>query len=254
MPDLTIENVSKTFAGKNERLVFSQLSLTITLGTITALVGPNGSGKTTLLNCIAQLTDFEAGCISIDKQPLDSKNIGFVFQNYRESLFPWLTNIDNIACCFNKPSLPTAKKHTYIQWWANELGVQVPWNNHPYESSGGEQQMVVLLRELVNGPQLLLLDEPFAALDYEKRLAWHEQLLQLWEKTRTTVIIVSHDIEEAVYLADEVVVLGKNPTKISGRYHVPLPRPRTPHMLVGESFFKCRSLVLKNFSGNDEHV
>ena len=249
MQSLTITNLTKTYACSNatKHVVFHNFSLALTRGAITAFVGANGCGKTTLLNCIAGLTQYEKGNIRIDGQKNRDVNIGFVFQNYRESLLPWLKNIDNIACTLDQPSLSKLEKHNHIKHWADEHNITLPWTAYPYQCSGGQQQLLSIAREFINQPELLLMDEPFAALDYEKRLAWHEQVESLWEKDPTTVILISHDIEEAIYLADEVIVLGDQPTKIFGRHKINIPRPRRPVLLQSEIFFQYHRLVLQSF-------
>jgi len=199
-----------------------------------------------LLNCIAGLTQYEQGRIKINGCDCDA-GIGFVFQNYRESLLPWLKNIDNIACVLKKPGLSVLEKRDYIKHWASERDIVLPWEQYPYQCSGGQQQLLALVREFVNQPKLLLMDEPFAALDYEKRLAWRQQIEILLEKNPATVIFVSHDIEEAVYLADEVIVLGGQPTKIFGCHVIDIPRPRTHGLLQSEIFFKHHNTALQSF-------
>jgi len=248
MSTFAITNLNKTYVrpGAGHQVVFDNFSLNFSPGAITAIVGKNGCGKTTLLNCIAGLTPYESGIIHINKSNQASA-IGFVFQNYRESLLPWLKNIDNITCTLEQSNLSRRQKYDYIKHWASERNIVLPWEAYPYQCSGGQQQLVVLMRELINQPAVLLLDEPFAALDYEKRLAWRQQLTALWEKTPTTIILVSHDIEEAVYLADEVIVLGGSPTKIIGRHLIDIPRPRMPALLSSEVFFKSYRIVLQSF-------
>jgi len=249
MPNLTITNLTKTYnaQSKNPQLVFDNFSLEIKSNIIVAVVGANGCGKTTLLNCLAGLIPFELGGIKINDKDNHNIKIGFVFQNYRESLLPWLKNIDNVACTLEQPTLSKLEKHVYIKNWAAKRNIVLPWSSYPYQCSGGQQQLLALVREFINRPKLLLMDEPFTALDYEKRLAWRQQLELLWQKCPTTIILVSHDIEEAVYLADEVVVLGNKPTQIFGRHLINLPRPRTPDLLQSEMFFKCHRSVLQSF-------
>jgi NitT/TauT family transport system ATP-binding protein len=248
MPLLTVANLNKKYTrpGSHDQIIFDDFSLSLPENKIIVIVGPNGCGKTTLLNCIAGLTPSDGGTIRINKKD-DATAIGFVFQNYRESMLPWLSNIDNIACTLERPHFTKFQKQLYIKQWATAHNIVLPWDAYPYECSGGQQQLIVLVREFINQPAVLLMDEPFAALDYEKRLAWHQQLLALWEKSPTTIILVSHDIEEAIYLADEVIVLGNIPTKIIGHHHIDIPRPRTPTTLQDEAFFRLHRVVLQSF-------
>ncbi len=249
MPAITITNLTKTYAHPNttRQVVFDNFSLELTSDTIIAIIGANGCGKTTLLNCLAGLTPYEKGNIKINGKDNHNINIGFVFQNYRESLLPWLKNINNITCSLEQPISSKLKRCNYIKRWAKERNITLPWEAYPYQCSGGQQQILALAREFINQPKLLLMDEPFTALDYEKRLAWRQQLLTLWEKCPTTIIMVSHDIEEAIYLADEVIVLGNQPTKIFKRHLINLPRPRAPILLQSEIFSQYHRAVLQSF-------
>ena len=160
---------------------------------------------------------------------------------------PWLKNIDNVACVLEKPTLSKLEKYKFIKHWAGERDIVLQWEQYPHQCSGGQQQLLALTREFINQPKLLLMDEPFAALYYEKRLAWRQQIEMLWKKNPTTIILVSHDIEEAVYLADEVIVLGGQPAKIFGRYAIDIPRHRTHALLQSEIFFQHHCIVLQSF-------
>lgn len=247
---LTIVNLGKTYTRPKaaRQVVFDNFSLEFKHGSIITVVGANGCGKTTLLNCIANLTTYERGEIKINGLDGSLATIGFVFQNYRESLLPWLKNIDNIACALKQPEMSSRfQQYNYIKSWAEEANIILPWNVYPYQCSGGQQQLLALAREFINQPEILLLDEPFAALDYEKRLVWRQQLETLWKKFPATIILVSHDLEEAIYLADEVIVLGDQPAKIFGRHLIDLPRPRTPALLQSEAFFQLHCAVLRSF-------
>lgn len=249
MSNLLITNLTKTYSKQNaiKQVVFADFNLEIKLGQIVALVGANGCGKTTLLNCLAGLIEFEKGSIKIDGGNSQQSDFGFVFQNYRETLLPWLKNIDNIACVLEQPGFSKLEKHNYIKHWANERDIVLPWDVYPYQCSGGQQQLLVLMREFINQPKLLLLDEPFGSLDYEKKLVWRQQLETLWQKQPTTVILVSHDIEEATYLADEVIVLGSSPTRICARQIINISHPRAPALLQSEIFFQYHRAILQAF-------
>ncbi|HBU06683.1 MAG TPA: nitrate ABC transporter ATP-binding protein [Candidatus Magasanikbacteria bacterium] len=249
MSTIAVTNLTKIYSGQNavEHVVFDNFSLEIQQNKILAVVGANGCGKTTLLNCLAGLIKFENGNIRIDGKDCQRSNVGFVFQNYRESLLPWLKNIDNIVCILERSHYSLNQKRDYVKCWASARNIILPWDAYPYQCSGGQQQLLVLVREFINQPRLLLLDEPFGALDYEKRLAWRQQLEVLWDKSSTTVVIVSHDLEEAIYLADEVIVLGGHPTKIIGRHKIDIPRPRMPTLLQDEKFSRLYRAVLQSF-------
>ncbi len=248
MSVLAISGLNKTYfrSDISKCIVFDNFSLEIECNNIVAIVGANGCGKTSLLGCIAGLVPYEKGSISIDGENCFD-NVGFVFQNYRESLLPWLKNIDNVACSLEQPTLSKSQKHDYIKRWAIDRNIILPWDAYPYQCSGGQQQLLVLVRELINQPKLLLMDEPFTALDYEKRLAWRLRLETLWKKKPTTVILVSHDVEEAIYLADEVIVIGNQPAKIISRHVIEIPHPRIPSLLQSEIFYKNYRAITQSF-------
>lgn len=249
MPYIDICGVSKSFAiGEGEPVrVVDGLSLGIERGRFVALLGPNGSGKTTLLHLIAGLLPCDAGSIRIGGKPPTEARIGFVFQNYRESLFPWMTNLDNIAFPLGSAGSRSERRRQVREFVAEMQLTDLPLNRYPYQCSGGQQQLIALLRELILKPDVLLLDEPFASLDYDRRLTQYARVLASWAKTGTTVILVSHELDEAIYLSDSVLLLSKRPASVHGVFEVPLPRPRELELLESEAFFQLRRPVLKHF-------
>jgi NitT/TauT family transport system ATP-binding protein len=249
VPYIEIRGVSKAFAdaGREQVTVVDDFSLEIDQGRFVALFGPNGSGKTTLLQLIAGLLPCDAGTIAIGGKPPEKARIGFVFQNYRESLFPWMTNLDNIAFSLGRAGSRGERRERTREFVAEMQLDDLPLDRYPYQCSGGQQQLVALLRELILRPDVLLMDEPFASLDYERRLAQYERVLASWDKTQTTVILVSHELDEAIYLADTVLLLSRRPATICGAFEVPLPRPREPELLETEVFFELRRPVLQHF-------
>lgn len=252
MAYIEIRDICKNYrdpSGENIQ-VLENISLDIRKGEFVALFGPNGSGKTTLLNIIAGLIDYDKGLISIGgKRPADAK-IGFVFQNYMDSLFPWLKNIDNIGFSLDSSYGSKKRKHEYIQNYVVEMGLgQLPLNKYPYQCSAGQQQLVSLVRELIYKPDVLLMDEPFVSLDYDRRISQQQHLLNSWEKTNSTVLLVSHEIDEAIYLSDRLVLLSQRPAKVLSTYEITLPRPRTIEMLGQEAFFKLKVPILHDFMG-----
>jgi NitT/TauT family transport system ATP-binding protein len=224
------------------------VDLTIPTGAFVSLVGPNGCGKTTLLNIIAGLLSPDVGAVSIEGKPPAEARIGFVFQDSGRSLFPWLRNIDNIALALHDSGLSRASRRRRASRFLDEMGLsELPRDRYPYQCSGGQQQLVALARELIYEPDVLLMDEPFAALDFERRVAQQLHLLALWDKAKPTVVLVSHDIEEAVFLADRVVLLSGRPAHVVEQFEVPLERPRTLDTLENPAMIDTRLRVLRAF-------
>src|SRR3712207_3908080 len=160
----------------------------------------------------------------------------YVFQNYREALFPWMSAFANIEYPLKLMKVPNAERRDRVQALVDHLGVRIDLTRYPYEMSGGQQQLVSILRALVVEPEVLFLDEPFSALDYEMTLFMREQLQRLFLETRTTTVLVSHDLEEAVYLADRVLLLTRRPARIADDVAVALARRRTDDTLADSEF------------------
>ena len=176
-----------------------------------SVFGPNGCGKSTLINMIAGLFPVDAGEILFDGQPLNKIKFGYVFQNYREALFPWLRAFDNVAYPLKVMGVPKAERKRRVEKIVANLNVKIDLNLYPYQMSGGQQQLVSIMRALVVDPEILFLDEPFSALDYEMTLFMREQLQRVFVETGTTTVLVSHDLEEAVYLSDRILLLSRHP-------------------------------------------
>ena len=207
------------------------------------MFGPNGCGKSTLINIIAGLIPPDAGEILFDGKPLRAIKFGYVFQNYREALFPWLRSVDNIEYPLKLMKMPKAERRARVEKLVAHLGVKIDLNRYPYEMSGGQQQLISIMRALVVEPEILFLDEPFSALDYEMTLFMREQLQRIFIETGTTTVLVSHDLEEAVYLADHVLLLSRGPARIAD--FVPLRRRKAADRrnAVGAQFVTHQSAL-----------
>lgn len=218
---LVFEDVTKTFGGPP---VLSRLSLSVEEGSILAIVGGSGCGKSTLLRLVAGLDAPSAGKILLDGAPIAAprEEIGLVFQEPR--LFPWLSVRDNVG--FGLDGGTTAGRRDLVAQALDRVGLSDRADAWPRELSGGQAQRVALARALVLKPKALLLDEPFSALDAITRADLQDHLLELWTAYRPTLVLVTHDVEEAVYLADEVVVLASRPGRIAARLPIDLPRRR----------------------------
>ena len=241
---VTVRGLSKRFG---ETPVYDRFDLDIPRGKLVSVFGPNGCGKSTLINMIAGLTPTDAGEILFDGKPLDDIKLGYVFQNYREALFPWLRSIDNIEYPLKLMKLPKAARRKRVEQLVERLGVKIDLRRYPYELSGGQQQLVSIMRALVVEPEILFLDEPFSALDYEMTLFMRDQLQRVFVETGTTTVLVSHDLEEAVYLADRILLLSRRPARIADYVHYDAARPRTDATLSQNGFVHVKAHCLDVF-------
>jgi NitT/TauT family transport system ATP-binding protein len=241
---VTIRGLTKHFP---DAVLYDRFDLDIPRGKLVSIFGPNGCGKSTLINMITGLIPTDAGEILFDGKPLRDIKFGYVFQNYREALFPWLRAIDNIQYPLKLMKLPKAERRMRTERMIASLGVKVDLNRYPYELSGGQQQLVSILRALVVEPQILFLDEPFSALDYEMTLFMRDQLQRIFVETGTTTVLVSHDLEEAVYLADRILLLSRRPASIADYVHYDAARPRTDATLSQHDFVRVKAHCLEVF-------
>lgn len=202
------------------------ISLSVEDGEFLSLLGPSGCGKTTLLRMIAGLENPTKGIITENNEPITgpSPGRGFVFQQY--SLFPWRTVLDNIAFGPEVRGEDAEERYRKAGNYIDMVGLTDFQNNKPYELSGGMKQRVAIARALANDPLALLMDEPFAALDVMTRHKLQEELVRIWQEEHKTIIFVTHNVDEAVYLADRVVVLSKSPGMIIKIYQIELERIR----------------------------
>jgi NitT/TauT family transport system ATP-binding protein len=249
---LGVEAVSKSFTrlvdGQTQGVkVLDAIDFEVKAGSTTSLFGPNGCGKTTLLNTIAGLLAPDAGRVRYCGLDPEGPRFGFVFQNYRESLFPWLTASDNIAFPLALRGVGRRERTSRVRELTESLEMALPLDLYPYQLSGGQLQMVAIARALITDPEILLLDEPFSALDYQARLQTQLRVSGILEKVKLTALIVSHDPDEAIFLADDLLVVTNIPARVASRIHVRLDRPRSLDMMESAEFLGYRNSVLKSF-------
>jgi NitT/TauT family transport system ATP-binding protein/sulfonate transport system ATP-binding protein len=226
---LAIENVSRTFAGTHGGQPVRALQptdLSVNANDFITILGPSGCGKSTLLRIVAGLDTPSTGRVLLDgrevRRPGPAR--GMVFQSY--TLFPWLTVSDNIAFGLREKGTPEKERRDIVASYVDLVGLKGFENHWPKQLSGGMQQRTAIARALANDPEILLLDEPFGALDNQTRGLMQELLLGIWEKRKKTVLFVTHDIEEAIFMASRVVVMSARPGRIKSDVAVDLPHPR----------------------------
>jgi NitT/TauT family transport system ATP-binding protein len=241
---ITIRGLSKHFQGA---VIYDNFDFDIPRGKFLSIFGPNGCGKSTLINIVAGLIPADAGTILFGGKTLKETKIGYVFQNYREALFPWLRSIDNIEYPLKLARLPKRERAEKVERLVTHLCVKIDLQRYPYDLSGGQQQLVSIMRALVVEPEVLFLDEPFSALDYEMTLFMRAQLQRVFMETGTTMVLVSHDLEEAVYLADRVLLLSRRPAQVADFPEIAMPRPRNDETLSDPAFVAVKGHCLEVF-------
>jgi len=239
---LIVEQISKEF---EQRDVRSPALVTINLEVedkeFTCILGPSGCGKTTLLRIIAGLEKSTSGKVIIGGEVVTgpTPRMAMIFQDY--SLFPWRTVLDNIAFGLEVKGIGEEERHNVAALYLDLVGLSGFGENFPYELSGGMRQRVAVARALAIDPSVLLMDEPFGALDAQNRNMLQKQLLEIWDKTKKTILFVTHSVDEAVFMADRIIVLTSRPGTIKEIVPIDLPRPRDR---TSPDFAKVRRYVL----------
>jgi NitT/TauT family transport system ATP-binding protein len=245
---IAVRNVGQIFRTSTQDVeALADVSLEVKPGRFVVLVGPSGCGKSTLLMMMAGLRQQTSGAILINDAPIpqpDPDRVGVVFQE--PSLFPWLTAEENVEFPLALRGVAKSERRTKAEDALKLVGLEGFGKRHPHELSGGMKQRVSIARGMVQDPPVLLMDEPFAALDEQTRMTMGDELLRIWAATGKTVVFVTHSLTEAVYLADEVVVMSARPGRIVDHLTISLPRPRTYEMLSGETFGTLRDRIWRH--------
>jgi len=230
--------------GKQAVRALDDIDLRIAPGEFVSVLGPSGCGKSTILGAIAGFMPVSAGEVRVDAQRVAAPgpDRGVVFQQH--TLFPWKTVARNVEFGLKMRGLPRAEREKTAREILTHVGLGEFLNHYPHQLSGGMQQRVALARVLVNRPRVLLMDEPFCALDAQTRLQMQQMLLALWHELHMTVVFVTHDVDEAVFLSDRVIVLTPRPARIKREIAVRLPRPRTPDVLTSPEFTQLKRETL----------
>jgi NitT/TauT family transport system ATP-binding protein len=240
---LNIDHISKRFEKNRHEVVDSLLNISfeVTEGEFICILGPSGCGKTTLLRIISGLEQPTEGKVLIDGKDIERPNpkLGMIFQDY--SLYPWRTVNDNIAFGLELQDVDKKKRQEIVRNYLDLTGLTEFGHSYPYELSGGMRQRVAVVRALAVDPVVLLMDEPFGALDAQTRNKLQNDLLDIWQKTKKTILFVTHSVDEAVFLADRIIVLTPRPGRVCDDISIDLPRPRNRTSI---EFAKFRRHVL----------
>jgi sulfonate transport system ATP-binding protein len=229
-PAIELDGVTKRFAtqGAEPYTALRDLDLTVGAGEFCAVVGPTGCGKSTTLTLVAGLERPSEGTVRVNGTPVDgiTRGVGFMFQS--DAILPWKTVLDNVSAGPRFRGAPKRDAVAAARDWIRRVGLAGFEDRYPHQLSGGMRKRVALAQNLINEPRILLMDEPFSALDVQTRAIMSNELLTLWELTRPAVVFVTHDLEEAIALSDKVVVLTAGPAAtVKATYEIDLPRPRT---------------------------
>ncbi len=234
---IDVRNLTKRFG---DLLVLDDISFQVSRGEFLAIVGPTGCGKTTFLNCLSKLIPTSAGDIYIDGRVADPRvhNISFVFQE--PTCLPWRTVRENVAYGMELKRFPPEKIRERVDYMLGLVGLAETQHLYPNQVSASMVQRITVARAFAVDPDLLLMDEPYGQLDVKLRYYLEDELVKLWQTLKATVIFVTHNIEEAVYVAERILVLSNKPTRIKAEVRVDLPRPRS---LIDPAFVQIRKQV-----------
>jgi NitT/TauT family transport system ATP-binding protein len=245
---LSVKNLGRTFVKNGqERTVFDSLSIDIHRREFICVIGPSGCGKSTLGRIIAGLDDATTGGVFLEGEKVSAPgpDRGMVFQGY--TLFPWLTVKENVMFGMEMAGQASSMAEKEARQWIEMVGLKAVERSYPHELSGGMKQRVAIARALANEPRILIMDEPFGALDAQTRAQMQAYLLQIWKHVDITILFITHDLNEAVYLSDRILVLGTNPGRILEFVENPLPRPRLPAQFQSQEFLSLKQRL-------EEHI
>ncbi|HEY6676538.1 MAG TPA: ABC transporter ATP-binding protein [Terrimicrobium sp.] len=238
---LAVQDLRKAFGhAGHQHVVFEDVSLEIHRREFVCIIGSSGCGKSTLIRIVAGLDEATGGEMLLDGKPVSGPgpDRGMVFQGY--TLFPWRTVKQNVMFGLEMQGKSSAEAESTAREWLDMVGLSPFEEAYPHELSGGMKQRVAIARALANEPRILIMDEPFGALDALTRAKMQAYLLQIWKKVDVTILFITHDLEEAVYLSDRILVLGGNPGGIREFIENPVPRPRTPQQFLTPEFLAVK--------------
>jgi ABC-type nitrate/sulfonate/bicarbonate transport system ATPase subunit len=242
---LQVHGLAKIYRSDGHEVVaIDEISLDIRNKEFATILGPSGCGKSTLLRIVAGLMKPTRGVVRLDGTAISGpgRDRGMVFQSY--TLFPWLTVQENIQFGLQLKGLPKPEQAALAQEFVNKVGLRGFENAYPKALSGGMKQRVAIARALANNPDVLLLDEPFGALDAQTRSLMQELLTRVWEELHKTILFVTHDVEEAIFLSDRVFIMTARPGRIKAEIEIPLERPRSYEVKATETFLGLKKQAL----------
>ncbi|MBO8165139.1 MAG: ABC transporter ATP-binding protein [Brevibacillus sp.] len=245
-PKLVVDHVGKRFTTKNGQVVaLEQTSFSVMEGEFVTILGPSGCGKSTLLRVVAGLEEPSSGHVYVDGKEIHGPgpDRGMVFQSY--TLYPWLTVEDNITFGLQLRGISRKERREVAQHYLELIGLKGFEKHYPIQLSGGMKQRVAIARALANDPEILLMDEPFGALDAQTRAIMQEILLKVWEETKKTILFITHDVEESIFLGDSIYVMTARPGRLKKNIKVPLPRPRDYHYKNSPEFLALKQELLE---------
>lgn len=237
---LSVSGLAKSYPSKSGPVqIIADLTFDVAAGEIACIVGPSGVGKTTLLKCLAGLQPSTSGTASIDGQVIDGppRDMALVFQEYTRSLMPWLTVQRNVALPLKHLKLGKAERQARVSGALEAVGLTGNEGKYPWQLSGGMQQRVAIARAIAYRPEVLIMDEPFASVDAQTRFELEDLCLSIRAQFGMTIVVVTHDIDEAVYLSDRVIVLGQKPAVVTRILDVSFPEPRDQILTRAEPAF-----------------
>lgn len=241
---IEIENLGIRFGrGRDAVQAISEVNLNVEPGEFVSLIGPSGCGKSTLLNVVAGFVRPSSGSVTLDGKAIERPGLdrGMVFQQY--SLFPWKTVRANVEFGLKMQGVPAPQRETAARTLLGLAGLLSFENHYPDQLSGGMKQRVGIVRALATSPQVLLMDEPFGALDSQTRAVMQQILTNIWQRFRISVLFITHDIDESIFLSDRVYVMTARPGRIKAEIPILLPRPRTPEMLASAEFLQLKAML-----------
>lgn len=242
---LQVQNLSKTYRSDGHEVVaIDEINLEIRNKEFATILGPSGCGKSTLLRIVAGLVKPTRGVVRLDGSAIGGpgRDRGMVFQSY--TLFPWLTVQENIQFGLEVSGMPRAAQEQVAREFVEKVGLRGFERAYPKALSGGMKQRVAIARALANNPAILLLDEPFGALDAQTRSLMQELLTSVWEELHKTILFVTHDVEEAIFLSDRVFIMTARPGRIKAEIDIPLERPRSYELKASETFLRLKKRAL----------
>lgn len=238
---LEVKNLGKTFdTPQGQVTALQDINFKVHRREFVCVIGPSGCGKSTLIRILAGLETYSSGVALLDDEPFQGPgpDRGMVFQGY--TLFPWLSVKQNVMFGLESSGVPKARAESEALQWTDLVGLEKFVDSYPHQLSGGMKQRVAIARALANQPRILLMDEPFGALDAQTRAKMQSYLLEIWKNIDITILFITHDLDEAVFLADRILVLKAHPGRVDELIEVPVPRPRNFEQLITPEFLATK--------------